>query len=131
MSSTKCSECGLTNFLAAEHCKRCRASLPAPAVPAESTFNPAESDARMASLGVTKFVRFDDQTIRVFSPLRVLIVVLLIVGGVWYLIDRDDKARAAQLRADKEFDLKRQADDLKSRPMPVINQGYVPPVQRH
>jgi hypothetical protein len=45
------------------------------------------------------------------SPLRILIVVLVVVFAVWYQFNRSDAARDAQAQKDKEFYQKRAEED--------------------
>lgn len=109
MSSTKCSQCGLVNFLSAEHCKRCKASLSAPEAPEESAASPDEAVAQSASDSTSEsipYVHYDSEPEprRSISPLRILLVILLIVGAAWYLINKDQTERAAQVKKDKQFD---------------------------
>jgi len=103
MTSTRCPQCGLTNFSSSESCKRCRASL-APAAESAPTFvSPPPPEYQVDD---------DDQPSRWrVSPLRILIVVLLLVFAVWYQISRDDAAREAQSKKDKEFAEKRAQED--------------------
>ena len=104
MAATKCNQCGLTNFSTNEYCKRCKASL-APAAASVSTFVPPPPPEYQ--------VEDDDQPSRWrVSPLRILILILLVVGAVWYQISRDDAAQEAQNQNDKKFYEKRMAEDL-------------------
>ena len=107
MSSTKCSQCGLTNFRSAEHCKRCKASLSSPSAPEESHSSPADAPA----LSADNFERLnasyettpdDTPPRRSISPLRILLTVLLIVGPVWYHFDKQETERAARAKAIQE-----------------------------
>jgi len=114
MAATKCNECGLVNFQSAENCKRCNASLTAPAPPAALNASPAEIPLRSIGDPREEIVPYETKRRIVLSPLRILVIVLLIIGAVWYQINRDDSARAAQAKADKEFNDKRRIEDEKA-----------------
>jgi len=104
MKSTKCNQCGLTNFSTNEYCKRCKASL-APAPESAAPFVPPPPPAYQVVVD-------DDQPSKWrVSPLRILILVLLVVFAVWYQISRDDAAREAQSKKDKEFYEKQAQED--------------------
>src|SRR5882762_6346777 len=101
MSSIKCSQCGLTNFLRAEHCKRCKASLStAPSAPEESNSPPAEAFVPPASASKGEHIPYDTSPWDTdpyeikprgsISPLRILAVILLLVGLTWYFFHSED-----------------------------------------
>ena len=41
------------------------------------------------------------------SPLRILVVILLLLGASWYQMQKWDAERAAMVQADKEFEEQR------------------------
>jgi hypothetical protein len=108
MSSTKCIHCGLINFLAVEHCKRCKANLNAPFAPEQSISGPA---GLTRSKGGSTPRRTDGW--RSVSPLRILLLILVILGAGWYLVRVQDDRRAAEVKADKEMDQKLRVLDQK------------------
>lgn len=116
MSSTKCSQCGLTNFRSAEHCKRCKASLSAPSAPEESHSSPADALALSADnferLNASYETTPDDTAPRrSISPLRILLAVLLIVGPVWYHFDKRETERAKVIQeAQQKYMLDRERE---------------------
>ena len=111
MSSAKCGQCGLVNFLSAQHCKRCQASLDTPTTIEQSSSNPVAAPFPSLADPPKAIVPLYDKPRRALSPLRILIVVLLIIGAAWYKIDRDETARLAQAKADKEFNQQRRIED--------------------
>jgi hypothetical protein len=114
MSSTKCSKCGLTNFVSAEHCKRCKASLVGASTPNESGFSPAPAPIQAPS-AKSECVFEDAEPRRPISPLRILVLVLLVVGVTWFLIQKEETERAAEVKAAREFDQKRRSEDEKAQ----------------
>ena len=104
MSSIKCSECGLTNFETAEHCKRCKASLSTPpAAPKESNSEPVEAFVEPAPAVRRELAPFDIPEPRAsISPLRILVLVLMVVGLTWYYFRSENIQRAADDKRTKE-----------------------------
>ena len=103
MTSVKCSQCGLINLSTSEFCKRCKASL---ALEPEST-------SSFVSPPAPEYPVIDDEQPSRWrlSPLRILILVLVVVFAVWYQFSRSDAARDAQAQKDKEFYQKRAEED--------------------
>ena len=112
MSYVKCSQCGLTNFLTAEHCKRCKASLSTPSAPEESNSTPAEAFVPPAAASKAEHIPYDTSPWDTdpyetkprgsISPLRILAVILLLVGLTWYFFHSEDIQRAASDKKTKE-----------------------------
>jgi hypothetical protein len=115
----KCKQCGLVNFVSDEYCKRCQASLSSAAVEEASSGEPVELAA--LSEPVRELAPFADKPRLILSPLRILMIVLVIIGAVWYQVNRDETARAAQLKNDKEFDDKRRIEDERAHPNPLFH----------
>jgi len=55
------------------------------------------------------------------SPLRILVVVLLLLGVCWYQIQKWDAERAATLKADQESEEKLRAIDQRNHPPDLGN----------
>lgn len=91
MSSRKCPKCGLVSFATTENCNRCKASLKV-------------SDERATAK--TSFVEsetYETKSRRVFSPLRVLLLVLLFAIPVWYYYQGIEPERAADEKKQNEL----------------------------
>jgi hypothetical protein len=141
MSSITCSQCGLVNFISAEHCKRCKATLSAPPAskPLPAFSNGATQDARIRpadkprptlSKGLTQYAGNSEKELLInepafvteparrmrLSPLRILLVILLVLGGCWYQMQKWDAERAATLKADKEVDDNLREIDQRTQP---------------
>jgi hypothetical protein len=119
MSSIPCSQCGLVNFLTAERCKRCKATLSAPPT---LTAPPTDKPRPTLSKSLSQYAGSSERQLphvsegvrdtteprprMRLSPLRILVVILLLLGASWYQMQKWDAERAVQLQADKEFDEK-------------------------
>ncbi|HEX8843595.1 MAG TPA: hypothetical protein VF791_03075 [Pyrinomonadaceae bacterium] len=90
MISQKCSKCGFVSFATAGNCKSCDADL---------SGNPAQPVAA-ASEGVSDVGRSRLS----ISPLRILILVLLVVGTYWYFYQKEDQKRIADEQRQKKLD---------------------------
>ena len=90
MSSRKCSKCGLVSFATADNCKRCSTSL-------------KDAQAKAVSNIPSKEIVFDDdEPRRGISPLKILLLILLIALPCWYYFSSSQKAVDAGEQADRE-----------------------------
>ena len=87
MTSHKCPKCGLVSFATTGSCKRCQASLNVSAEAAAS-FAAREID--------------DAEPQRRFSPLRVLLLILLIAIPGWLYYRAQEQALADQIEQRKK-----------------------------
>ena len=129
MDSIKCSQCGLTSFRTADHCRGCNARLTAPPPPVESQSDPPKALPQSMGISVNEYVSDDPKRPSSFSPLRVLLLILMVAGPGWYFIDKyqtevADKQKAEQVKQrdyTMELDKKWQNDNrmpIRRRNMP-------------
>lgn len=89
MTSHKCSKCGLVSFTTAANCKRCQASLA------------GSSEATKSTVSFEAYEIDDAKPRSSFSPLRVLLLILLVAGPLWYYCKSSETAVAEQETAEK------------------------------
>ena len=90
MTSHKCPKCGLVSFTTAANCKRCQASLK------------VSGGAAKAATTVEAYEVDDDEPRRGFSPLRVLLLILLIAIPGWLYYRAQEQAVADQIEQRKK-----------------------------
>ena len=90
MTSHKCPKCGLVSFTTAANCKGCQASLKVSGGAAKPA-NTAEA-----------YVVEDDEPRRGFSPLKVLLLILLIAIPGWLYYRSQEQAVADQIEQRKK-----------------------------
>ena len=96
MSARKCPKCGLVSFATRESCKGCKSRVFSHERPESAT-----------SLAVSTFD--DAEPRRGFSPLRVLLLILLIAVPLWYYTQSSISSTAAERVEDekKQVELRR------------------------
>jgi len=106
MSSTKCSQCGLINFLSADNCKRCGMTLLGLPAPHGTNYSPTEVPTPSGNDSKSEAVSsrpYDTKPRASISPLRILVLILLVVGVAWYQFDKEETRRAAEAKKDQEL----------------------------
>ena len=106
MSFTKCSQCGLINFLSAENCKRCGMTLlgsPAPHGTNHSSIAVPTPSRNASKREAVASNPYNTEPRASISPLRILVLVLLVVGVGWYQYDKEETRRAAEAEKDQEL----------------------------
>ena len=85
MTSHKCPKCGLVSFTTAANCKGCQASLK------------VSGEAAKAATSFEAYEIDDDEPRRGFSPLRVLLLILLIAIPGWLYYQSQQQAVVDQI----------------------------------
>lgn len=90
MHSRKCPGCGLVSFATTDDCKRCKTSLKVADERVESKTSP------------TAYGIYDDEPRRSFSPLRILLLILLVGLPLWYYCQSSQTGAVEDRAADEK-----------------------------
>jgi hypothetical protein len=102
MPSRKCPTCGFVNFARAETCKRCEAGLD------------VSEERTEAKTSFEEYETYEAPSRRPFSPLRVLLLILLVGGAIWFYCQSSEKDVAGERASDekKQQQLQRKNGDM-------------------
>ena len=99
MTSQKCPNCAMVNFASSESCRRCKAALKA--APASPQPTPVASPPAPKP---DVYETTDAKSRWSFSPLKVLLIILLIAVPCWFYYRSQEEARVDEQQQLKKWE---------------------------